>query len=289
MTNYIRAESIVLARHPMFNERWVQDTIRADPSLLGLGELEVKDVERRQPRAGRLDMLLQDPDSYRRYTIELQLGATDESHIIRSLEYWDIERKRYPQYDYCAVLVAEDITSRFLNVLALFNGSIPFIAIKMSAFKVGEAMTLTFTTVLDELQRGLDEDEEGTTEVVDRGYWESRSSPKIVAEADQVLSIVQAFAPGVGLRYNKQYIGFAKDGQAYNFAVNRPRKNAMTLSIKLARSDEQDQRLEGAGVDLAEYDKRWGAYRLRLSSGDASKHRTVLGEILKAAFEARGA
>ena len=30
-------------------------------------------------------------------------------------EYWDIERRRYPQYDHCAVLIAEDITSRFLN------------------------------------------------------------------------------------------------------------------------------------------------------------------------------
>ena len=144
MTNYVRAESFLLARHPTLTEKWVQEQIRRDPGLLGLGELEVKDVERLQPRAGRLDMLLQDPESYRRYTIELQLGATDESHIIRSLEYWDIERKRYPQYDYCAVLVAEDITSRFLNVLGLFNGSIPFIAIKMSAFKIGDVITLTF-------------------------------------------------------------------------------------------------------------------------------------------------
>ncbi len=31
---------------------------------------------------------------------------------------WDIERKRYPQYDHTAVIVAEDITSRFLNVIA---------------------------------------------------------------------------------------------------------------------------------------------------------------------------
>ena len=49
-----------------------------------------------------------------------------ESHIIRTIEYWDIERKRYPQYEHCAVLVAEDITSRFLNVISLFNGTIPF-------------------------------------------------------------------------------------------------------------------------------------------------------------------
>jgi predicted transport protein len=286
MTNYVRAESFLLARHPTLTEKWVQEQIRRDPGLLGLGELEVKDVERLQPRAGRLDMLLQEPESYRRYTVELQLGATDESHIIRALEYWDIERKRYPQYDHCAVLVAEDITSRFLNVLSLFNGSIPFIAIKMSAFKIGEAITLTFTTVLDELQRGFEE-EEPDPEPVDRGYWESKGSTKTV-EVDQVLGIVRSFAPGVDLKYNKHYIGFGKDGQAHNFAVNKPRKNVGNLEIRLPRSDDQDERLERAGLDVAEYDKRWGAYRIRLSPGEAQKHRDVLTEFLKGAYEARG-
>src|SRR2546422_10306019 len=85
---------------------------------------------------------------------EVQLGKTDETHIIRTIEYWDIERKRYPQYDHCAVLVAEDITSRFLNVISLFNGSIPLIAIQMAAFQIGERVALAFTTVVDELERG---------------------------------------------------------------------------------------------------------------------------------------
>jgi hypothetical protein len=71
---YVRAETISLSGHASFGEKWVQEKIRDDPSLLGLGELEVKDVERMQPQAGRLDLLLQDPDSYRRYTVELQLG-----------------------------------------------------------------------------------------------------------------------------------------------------------------------------------------------------------------------
>jgi len=45
-------------------------------------------------------------ESTRRYEVEIQLGATDESHIIRTIEYWDIERKRYPQYEHTAVIVA---------------------------------------------------------------------------------------------------------------------------------------------------------------------------------------
>jgi len=61
--------------------------------------------------------------------VEVQLGSTDESHIIRVIEYWDVERKRYPQYDHCAVLIAEEITARFLNVIGLFNGTIRWFAI----------------------------------------------------------------------------------------------------------------------------------------------------------------
>ena len=93
---YEKPERIWLKNHPKFNEKWVQGLIAEDPSILGLGDLVLRDKERPQPRAGRLDQLLQDPDTQRRYEVELQLGSTDESHIIRTVEYWDIERKRYP-------------------------------------------------------------------------------------------------------------------------------------------------------------------------------------------------
>src|SRR5436189_6407367 len=100
--SFTKAERISLKLHPTLNEKWVQQLIADDPSILGLGDLFLKDKERMQPRAGRLDLLLQDtdPQTSRRYEVEIQLGPTDESHIIRTVEYWDIERKRYPQYDH---------------------------------------------------------------------------------------------------------------------------------------------------------------------------------------------
>jgi hypothetical protein len=144
--NFTKAERISLKLHPELNEKWVQELIAADPSILGMGELLLRDKERIQPRAGRLDLLLEeaDPDMERRYEVEIQLGPTDEAHIIRTIEYWDIERKRYPQYDHCAVLVAEDITSRFLNVISMFNGTIPLIALQMQALRVGTHTTFDF-------------------------------------------------------------------------------------------------------------------------------------------------
>ena len=172
MNSFTKAERISLKRHPTLNENWVQSLIAADPTILGLGELVLRDRERIQPKAGMLDLLLQNPETKRRYEVEIQLGATDETHIIRTIEYWDIERKLYPQYDHCAVLIAEDITSRFLNVVALFNGSIPLIALQMQALKVGDHTTLIFTKVMDELSRGLvdeDEDAESMGEIKETG------------------------------------------------------------------------------------------------------------------------
>ena len=61
------------------------------------------------------------PTQSTRYEVELQC-ATDETHIIRTIEYWDIERRRFPEYDHVAVIVVEEITARFFNVIGLFNG-----------------------------------------------------------------------------------------------------------------------------------------------------------------------
>lgn len=285
---YTKPEPIRLKNHPQLNEKWVQNLIANDPSILGLGDLVLRDVERIQPRAGRLDLLLQDVETLRRYEVELQLGATDEAHIIRTIEYWDIERKRYPQYDHCAVLVAEDITSRFLNVISLFNGTIPLIAIQLQALKVGENMTMVFTKVLDEMVRGLvDEDEDAEAAPTDRAYWEERASKSTVGLADRMLEVLREFDPSLNLKFNKFYIGLEKDGQPYNFVQFRPRKSHMNFELKLPQSEELDQKIDQADLETLEYNRRWGQYRLRLSKEDIQKKSEVLKELSKLAYERR--
>lgn len=163
--NLIYPEKVKLKDHPILTEAWLQEIIAKNPEIIGLGDLVLKDKERNQLRAGRLDILLQDPDINKRYEVEIQLGKTDESHIIRTIEYWDIERKRYPQYEHCAVIIAEEITSRFLNVIGLFNGNIPLIAIQLTAYKNGDDYFLTFNKVLDEMVLGLVDDDEEISEI----------------------------------------------------------------------------------------------------------------------------
>lgn len=287
--DFVKPEQIWLRSHPTLNEKWVQDRIADDPSLLGLGDLVLRDKERPQPRAGRLDLLLQDPETDRRYEVELQLGATDESHIIRTLEYFDIERRRYPQYDHCAVIVAEDITSRFLNVISLFNGSVPIIAIQMRALKMGDKVGLVFTTVLDELSRGLVDEDEQVTESADRDYWEQRGSKATLALADDILKLVRSLDPDLDLKFNKQYIGLAKDGIANNFISMRAKKATLNLSAKVQKSPEVDKLLADADLDLLAYNKRYGQYRIRLDRDTLTNHGKLLGDLLRRAYEGFGA
>ena len=280
MAKIFRPEKIDIKNHSEITEKMIQEKIAEDPTIIGLGDLVLKDKERIQPRSGRLDLLMQDPDTNRRYEIEIQLGKTDESHIIRTIEYWDIERKRYPQYDHCAVIIAEDITSRFLNVISLFNGFIPLIAIQMNAFKFGNEIGLVFTKVLDEMPLGLVEEDEEVQAVTNRDYWLTRGSETTVKMADEILEIVNSFKSGFTLKYNKFYIGLAKNGQANNFAICRPKKNFIRLELKLPKSTEIDEIIENSEIEEMGYDNRWGNYRLRLSKGDIKKHSEVLKNLL---------
>lgn len=266
--NYVKPVPILMKTDPEFNERWVQQRIIEDPSILGLGQLEVHAVERTQPSGGRLDLLLKDPDTGRRYEVELQLGATDEKHIIRSIEYWDIERKAYPQYDHCAVLVAEDITSRFLNVISLFNSSLPFIAIQMKAVSIGDNVSLFCTTVLDEITRG-EEDIESDSVGLPRQDWEqTKASKATVAMADKMFEIAKQVDPNLSLSFMKHYIGIVKNGQADNFVLFQPTKQAFRFLFKHPRTDEIDALIDKSPLSTLSYDKGFKYYRVKLTSLD---------------------
>lgn len=279
--NYVKFEKISLKDHPEYNETWLQDRIADDPSILGFGDVILKDRERPQPRAGRLDLLLQDSDSNQRYEVEIQLGKTDESHIIRTIEYWDIERKRYPQYDHVAVIVAEDITSRFLNVISLFNGFIPLVAIQMNAIKCGDQISLVCTTVLDQMTLGFDEDDD--KEVVDRSYWEKRGTKTTVTMADQLLDLIHSFDSAFELKYNKFYVGLAKDRRPINFAIFRPKKKFLILSIRLNKSEQIEENISNAGLDFINYTK-WGSYRIRLFKKDITAHEDFIKGLLQQSY-----
>ncbi len=227
-------------------------------------------------------MLLFDPESNTRYEVEIQLGATDESHIIRTLEYWDNERRRFPQYEHIAVIVAEEITGRFLNVINLFNQAIPLIAIQMSALDVGGVLTLNATRVLD-LALPAPEEEDEPGQESDRNFWQQKSSPELLKSADQLLVLINDQGPGLSLKYNKHYIGLQRDGVPDNFIVFRPRKKHMILDVRIDRSEELDARLEESGLTLLPYDKKWRNYRFQIVPVDLKAHQALITDLVRLA------
>lgn len=264
--DYVPHERIDMKANPLVSERWLHERILEDPTLLGLGEVDVKDSERRQT-AGRLDLLLHDPEINTRYEVELQLGSTDESHIIRTIEYWDNERRRYPQYEHVAVIVAEEITARFFNVISLLNGQIPIIAIQVNMIRLGDVHTLVFTRVLDHVTLGTEEEDEGA-EPTDRAYWERKGSTDSAALADRLLEAARVADPDVMLNYNKHYIGLVKQGVAKNFVISRPRRAHLIAEFKLEQDEARKEEHEALGFDILPYDKRFGNFRIRLTAED---------------------
>ena len=87
------------------------------------------------------------------------------------------------------------------------------------------------------------------------------------------------------MNYNKFYIGLAKDGQPSNTVIFRPKREWVRLEPRLDRSDELQAQLEPEGLDLMDYDSRWGRYRIRLAKGHVKKHDAFLREFLRRAFE----
>lgn len=284
VTKLVKLQEINLAKHPQIKESLIQKLIADDPSILGLGDLVLKDKERIQPRAGRLDLLLQDPETLKRFTVEIQLGKTDEAHLIRTIEYFDIERKRYPQYEHCAVIIAEDLTSRFFNVINIFNGCIPLIALQMKAYKVGDDVGISFNKILNEVNYGLVDEDEQVQEPVDKEYWVKRSSTDVIKLTEECLTIIKTIVPDAGLKYNKAYIGLTTNGYTNNFITLGPRKKYFVFSIKMSANEELKKLIEDAGLDVREYN-RWGRYDINIQKSDLKDNKDLIENLVKTAWE----
>ena len=194
---YVKCQPILLQQAGK-DEKWLQEMICQDPSILGLGDVAVIQREKTQPSGGRIDLILADPEEDLRYEVEIMLGKVDESHIIRTIEYWDVERRGYPGYEHRAVIVAEEITNRFFNVISLLNKAVPIIAIQLNAFLFNSKLTLNFVKMLDVME----EAEEEPGEQVDRKYWESRASEKFLAIMDKIIAYIPKDAGEARVKYN---------------------------------------------------------------------------------------
>lgn len=285
---YVKLTELSASEVPL-RESDIQKILVDDPELLGLGDLYVQDIERRQPKAGRLDMLLIDPESSTRYEVELQLGSTDETHIIRTIEYWDNERRRYPQHEHVAVIVAENITSRFFNVINLFNGFIPLVAIKMTVAQTtpGE-YALVFTKVLDHATLGTPEDD--NTQTVNREFWARKSSQNIMDTVETFGQLIRDQDPTSELSYTTAYVGIKQKGFPNNYLHMYPRKTFLNVFFRVPEHEETEDLILTSGIRVADQlrYRNQQAYRVILDKpSSVREHQELLTYLLQQAREER--
>jgi hypothetical protein len=282
-SSFVMLQPISIKSIPDASERLLQDFIANDPSILGLGSLELQAKERIQPSGGRLDFILRDEDNEAWYEVEIQLGKTDESHIIRTIEYWESEKRRHPDIQHVAVIVAEEITGRFFNVISLLNQNIPIIALKMTATKLGDKYGLLFTKILHHQPRKSPEESAPGADV---GYWEKKAAPFALKAVRGIVEYAKAnINKTIDLIFTTSHIGTSLQGRVSNFLTFNPRKRFVRISFHCSRTNEFDKRLEEWGVDWEYKTDRFPRYRLRLLENEIHGNDNLIHDLLKQSYE----
>ncbi|HEV2946339.1 MAG TPA: hypothetical protein VGX70_03115, partial [Gemmataceae bacterium] len=208
------------------DEYWLQDLIYNDPTILGLGDLEPYSREKIQSSGGRLDMVLEDQEGSR-YEVEIQLGETNESHIIRTIEYWDNEKRRWPNRSHKAILVAEKINTRFFNVVQLLSKAVPIIGIQANIVQIGDSKAVHFTKVIDSYE---EPEEEEAQPDYDEKYW-IENYPGALECAHWYKKLLSKWYGEIPTKYHENYVSLYI-GETALVWVNRRKNDRVSVQIK---------------------------------------------------------
>jgi len=235
MDNEIKLGKKIFIRNSGKDEYWLQDIIYANPERLGLGNLIAIGKEKKQSSGGRLDILLKDPIDNTMYEVEVMLGETDPSHIIRAIEYWDNEKRKYPQRQHFAVLIAESFDRRYFNVIQLLSLNVPMIAIQADLLEVGNEKILNFTKVLDVYVEI--EDEEEANPVTEKTWKEK--APWTLELAKLHMEFIKGVEKNIELKFTQSYISIVINGRN-NYMYDKRTKPSSVIWFSV----KEDEKME---------------------------------------------
>jgi len=219
------------------------------------------------------------------YEVEVMLGETDETHIIRTIEYWDNEKRRWPQRQHFAVLVAEYINRRFFNVIHLLSNSIPIIAIQASLLQSNDKKSLFFTTLLDTYEE-IDDETSFDDKTYNREYWVSKAKWTLDI-VETLLSVTADIFTEPTLHYVKNYIAINVSGNNYLWIHKRSSDKSL-LGFRMAQplQDEVVTLLDGNNIS---YVRKPKAFRITVDKQMIEKNRDVfrsIAELVKRSWQA---
>jgi hypothetical protein len=232
------------------DEKWLQAQIAENPGILGLGELTLVQREVRQSSGGRVDLLLTEPESDTMYEVEVMLGSTDPSHIIRTIEYWDVQSRKYPDREHRAVIIAEEITNRFFNVIWLLNRSLPIIAVKLDVLESEGDFLLHFSKILD-IYESPELGDDVSAGSSTRADWE-RSAPAAMKVFDRFLKLLSDHSLRPTLNFRQDGIALAGKWNFAKIILKKSGQCSLSVTARLPEQFRAESRLkfEAAGVEV---------------------------------------
>ena len=96
------------------------------------------------------------------------------------------------------------------------------------------------------------------------------------------MDLIREFDESIELKYNKYYVGLAKEGRAFNFVIFQPRKNHIILSVRMPNTEDLDTRIDGADIDTL--DHRRGMYRLPITKDDLPSKSDFIKQLMNMAY-----
>ena len=258
------------------DEYWLQDVIYDNPKILGLGNLIAVNKEKKQSSGGRLDILLKDPTDNSMYEVEVMLGETDPSHIIRAIEYWDNEKRKFPQRQHFCVLVAESFDRRYFNVIQLMSLNIPMIAVQADLLEVNNEKILNFTKIIDIYSEP--EEDESEIKQVNESTW-NNDSPWTNSNAKALHEILKGKHDRINFRYTQSYISINIDGRNGYWLCKRMKPtSALFFSVKDEEKAESIKKiLEEKEIEYTY--NRYKEFMLSVDVDSIKKNTELINEI----------
>lgn len=276
METDIKIGKKIFIRNAGKDEYWLQDIIYDNPKVLPLGNLIAVNKEKKQSNGGRLDILLKDPSDNSMYEVEVMLGETDPSHIIRAIEYWDNEKRKFPQRQHFCVLVAESFDRRYFNVIQLMSLNIPMIAIQADLLEVNNERILNFTKIIDIYSEP--EEDESDVKQVNESTW-NNDSPWTNSNAKTLFDILKDKHDRINFRYTQSYISINIDGRNDYWLCKRMKPtSALLFSVK------DEEKAEAIKKKLEEKDieytyNRYKEFMLSVDIESIKKNIDLINEI----------
>lgn len=262
------------------DEYWLRDKIYEDPAILKLGDLQSISKERTQSQGGRLDLLLKDPEDDSMFEVELQLGPTDETHIVRTVEYWANEKRKWPKRSHTAVLIAEEITTRFFNVVQLLSLAVPIIGIQANVVEVNGTRALHFSKIIDSYEEPAETDTQQLG--YDENYWIKNHAGSLEC-ARWYRALLEKLYGEIPAKYFEWYISLSVGGLARVW-VNRRRNNRATISVKVGQEKLQETADYLNAKGIACTTQAWGGVNFNVNiqqlKGNVEAHEWLASRLL---------